>query len=425
MTTYRIGTEIADKADENFEALLAGVHNTKERPVCLCTPQGAEMYVVRLDGRYHIKRMPNTGGDHDPSSCSSYEAPAELSGLGQVMGSAIIESPEMGTTALKLQFSLTKSSGRASPSTGEGEADSVKTDGNKLSLRALLHFLWEQAGFHKWSPAMHGKRNWAVLRKYLLQAGQHKNTKGSELSQLLYIPEPFHVDRKEEIARRRVAHLSRIAEGTMHSSSRKLMLLIADVKELVPSRNGHKMVAKHLSDYPLMMNPDLHKRLLKRFERELSLWDSIDGAHLVAIATFGVNNAGVATIDEIGLMTTTDNWIPFESLSEKSLIDTLSRDGRKFAKGLRYNLGASRPLATAVLLDTSVPTAMYIHPPGVGDDYAIALDELISGSKMESWVWHPDSGEMPALPRAAPSRPIIPDAFTGMDQAERLPRHAG
>lgn len=397
MATFRIEDELIDKSDGRFEALLASIHNSKVRPRCMCRQTGIDMYVVKLDDRFFVKRMPGSGGDHAPD-CGSYEPPAELSGLGQVMGSAIVESPEIGVTALKLQFSLTKSGGRAAPTAGEGESDSVKTDGNKLSLRALLHFLWEEAGFHKWSPSMQGKRNWHVLRKYLLQAAQHKSAKGGALAECLYVPEPFSSEQKQAIAQRRTAQLARVAPGA-GQANRKLMLLIAEVKELSPSRNGHKLVAKHVPDFHFMMNADLYNRLTKRFDLELSLWDSIDGAHLVTIATFGVNGAGVASIEEMGLMVTTENWIPFESLSDKSLLDCLAENGRRFVKGLRYNLSASRPLATAVLTDTAVPTALYVHPPGVGEDYATALTELIEGSKMTSWIWQADAGEMPPLPR--------------------------
>lgn len=404
MSTYRIGDQLVEKNSPEFERMLASIHNTKDRPFCMCQPQGVEMYVIRLDGRYYIKRMPSTGGDHSPgsvsvSACSSYEPPAELSGLGQVIGSAIVESPDEGTTALKLQFSLTKASGRSAPVPSDSEADSVRTDGNKLSLRALLHFLWDEAGFHKWSPYMQGKRNWAVLRKYLLQAAQHKNAKGNQLADILYIPEPFSVDRKTEIVQRRMAQLAPLLDSTAKSGARKLMLLVAEVKEFGPSRNGYQMVAKHLSDFHFMLNEDIHKRLVKRFEMELSLWDSIENSHLVAIATFGVNRAGVASIEEIGLMVTTDNWVPFENLAEKTLLDALTQDGRRYIKGLRYNLSPKRPLASVVLTDTSKTTAMYIHPTGVGEEFGTVLAQLIEGSKMASWIWQLEAGAMPAIPR--------------------------
>lgn len=398
MTNYRFRDEIVEKEGADFNRLLGSVYKSKDRPMCLCLPQGIEMYVVRIGEKFYIKRMPNTGGDHD-ASCGSYEPPAELSGLGEVMGSAIVESADLGTTALKLDFSLKKIAGKTAPEQGEGGADSVRTDGNKLTLRGLLHYLWEEAGFQRWSPAMSNKRNWAVVRKYLLLAAEHKSTKGDSLSDILYVPEPFVLDRKDAIAQARSAHMARVAQTAGQTGPRKLMLLVGEVKAIAPSRYGHKLVVKHLADFAFMLNEDLHKRLNKRFETELSLWDAIDGVHLVVVATFGVNKAGVANVEEMALMVTTDAWIPFENRADKALLDILARDGRRFLKGMRYNLAASRPLATAVLTDTPTPTALYIHQSG-GDEYDEALNELMNDSKMESWVWHPDHGEMPALPQA-------------------------
>jgi len=397
MTSYRIGDEIVGKEDAHFNVLLGEIYRSKNRPLCLCRQGGVEMYVVHVAEKYYIKRMPNTGGEHSPE-CGSYEPPPELSGLGEVLGSAIVESADLGTTTLKLDFSLKKVSAKAAPEQGEGAADTVRTDGNKLTLRSLLHYLWDEAGFQKWSPAMHGKRNWGVIRKYLLLAAEHKSTKGTNLSEVLYVPEPFVLESKEAIAQRRFAQMSRIAQTAGQTGARRLMLLVGEVKEISPSRNAHKLVIKHLNDFHFMLNADLHKRLTKRFETELSMWYSLDGVRLIAVATFGVNQAGVATVEEVGLMVTTENWIPFENLADKSLLDTLTGHGRRFVKGMRYNLAAKRPLASVVLTDAATPTAMYIHQVGGGDDYEVALNELFEQSKMQSWVWYPENGEMPPLP---------------------------
>ena len=78
----------------------------------------------------------------------------------------------MGLTALRFDFALSKGASKAIPSVNTEAKNSVKTDGKKLSLRGLLHYLWEQAEFNKWSPGMAGKRNWFVIRKYLYEAGQ-------------------------------------------------------------------------------------------------------------------------------------------------------------------------------------------------------------------------------------------------------------
>lgn len=79
MSSYRIDDEIVRQDDPSLQALLASVHVEKKRPICLCRSPGMEMYVSKLDGKYIVKRMPNTGGEH-AATCDSYEPPPELSG---------------------------------------------------------------------------------------------------------------------------------------------------------------------------------------------------------------------------------------------------------------------------------------------------------------------------------------------------------
>ena len=129
-------------------------------------------------------RMPETGPRHDPG-CDSCEAPYELSGFVHVAGAAIQENVEDGVTVLKLDFSLSKTGAKPTSALGQGaDAGSVKTGGLKLSLRALLHYLRDQAEFNRWRPGMLGERNWAVIRKFLTQAadGRHFDPDWFDLS---------------------------------------------------------------------------------------------------------------------------------------------------------------------------------------------------------------------------------------------------
>lgn len=136
MTTYRFGNEIVDKESEMFNSALAAIYKSKDRPVCLCRSPGVEMYVVHIADKFFIKRMPNTGGDHE-ASCGSYEPPAELSGLGEVMGSAIVESADLGTTSLKLDFSLKKSLARPHLSQGTARRIASALTGTNLPCAAF------------------------------------------------------------------------------------------------------------------------------------------------------------------------------------------------------------------------------------------------------------------------------------------------
>lgn len=401
----RIHDELFEMSDPAITAALASIYGTKVRPFCDCRPGGVEMYIARVTGKFAVKRMPNTGPDHAPN-CDSYEPPAELSGLGQLMGNAIDENADEGLTTLKLGFSLTKVAGKAAPSPGTSEKDSVKTDGNKLTLRGTLHYLWEQAGFNRWTPAMEGKRSWPVIRKYLLLAAENKMTKGSALVDRLYVPEPFSADKKAEIAQRRMARMAKAAAPL--KETRQLMIVIGEIAEIGTARFGFKIRFKHVPDCDFMMNEDIHKRLQKRFATEIELWSSNgdNGVHLMAIATFGVGHTGVPSLEEIALMVVSPGWVPFENQFELMLLGMLNEKKRRYVKGLRYNLASTSPLAAAVLSDTEPqPTALYVVPPGASDTYREELEALIESSKLPSVKWELDSGEIPSFPPAAAAKP--------------------
>ncbi len=397
MSTYRLFDEIVESTSPELSRSLAPLYVEKTRPICLCKKPGVEMYIAKVEGRFIVRRMPNTGDEHSPD-CDSYEPPAELSGLGEVMGSAIKENVDDGITTLKLNFSLSKSAGRAPPTPSGDEKDSVKTDGKKLTLRGVLHYLWDEAGFNRWAPGMQGKRSWFVIRKYLLLAAENKSTKGASLADRLYIPESYSVDRSEEIAHRRLSHMRKAA--TPVKGTTQMMLVIGEIKGFADARNGKKVTFKHVPDRDFLMNEDIYKRLQKRFSAELELAAADNThTHIIAIATVSVSVTGLPFIEEIALMIVNENWIPIESDFDRILISNLTSKGRRFAKGLRYNMQSKTPLACVVLSDTQPePTAMYILPFGASEEFGTEMGTLIAESKLTSWIWEAGSEMMPPLP---------------------------
>lgn len=391
------GSDVALDAID-FAKHLSAAFDSGERPLCLCQPDGVPMYIARSGKAHILKRMPGSGARHG-IDCDSYEVPAVLSGLGEVEGKAIVESEETGETQLKLGFSLTKLTGRnASEATRNAvEADSVKTDGSRLSLRALLHFLWDQAALNRWRPAMEKRRNWAVIRKYLMQAANGKTAKGKGLADMLYIPEFFDADKETDIAARRDTFLCQAVRP--QGKRRSLGLLIGEVKEVAPTRGGVRMTMKHAPRYPFMLPDDLHRRMNRVFETELSLWNATEGSHLMAVATFGIDAAGIAGVEEIALMVVTDRWIPFDSRYELALLDALTLRGASIVKSLRYNQPRSTPMASLLLRpDHAPPIAMYIVPDDTDGAYCEAREALAEESGMTSWVWNVRDGAMPDLP---------------------------
>ena len=173
------------------------------------------------------------------------------------------------------------------------------------------------------------------------------------------------------------------------------------------SRTGHKLVVKHLPDHPFLLSEDLHRRMTARFEREITLWDAVAGAHLIVIATFGVAPNGVTAVEELALMVVTETWIPIEHIYDANLVNALTDQRRRFIKALRYNLPPSRPLAAAVLLDTlPSPVALYVVPPGAEPEGLGALEPLVAETPLPAWVWTAGQGPMPAFPE----RELLRDA---------------
>jgi hypothetical protein len=376
-----------------FAKAVADSHAAHQRPRCMCLVEGIEMYVARLGDGYIVKRMPGTGSHHAPD-CPSYEPPAESSGLGQVLGSAITEDPTTGETTLKLDFSMSKIAGRTAMPTAGGDSDSVASSGTKLSLRGLLHYLWDQAELTRWQPGFAGRRTWSTVRKHLLQAAENKIARGDSLRTRLYIPETFSVDQRDAINARRMAQWSQAIAAP--GKPQHLMLLIAEVKEIVPARYGFKAVVKHVPDQAFALDEQLYRRLGRRFESALALWGAADDIHMVMIATFSVEATGIPTIVELSLMPVTRHWLPVEDGYEKQLIERLVADGRSFVKGLRYNLGTEGALASATLTDCegSAPLLFVVHA-GIEDNgrYLQVCDPSVP-----VWQWSPSREAMPALP---------------------------
>jgi hypothetical protein len=400
---YLIDGQRFEAGTPRFADAVAAAHAARHRPRCLCLVEGIEMYVARLAGTDEccvVKRMPGTGSRHAPD-CPSYEPPPEASGLGQVLGSAISEDPATGETTLRLDFPLAKIAGRSTAPAACGDSDSVASNGTRLSLRGLLHYLWDQAELTRWHPGFAGKRHWGTVRSHLLRAAEHKLARGDALRSRLYVPEPFSVDERDAIIARRLAQWQHAVAAP--GRPQHLMLLIGEVKEIVPARYGYRCVIKHVPDQAFAIDEPLYRRLGRRFDAELTLWGSADSVHMVAIATFGVSEAGIPAIVELSLMPVTPQWLPVEDSFERQLVERLVADGRSFIKGLRYNLRRNQCVATATLTDTGQPgPLLFIVLPGLdGAAEPKGMRELVAHGETPAWTWRPASDGMPQLPAPA------------------------
>ncbi|MBY3238371.1 DUF1173 domain-containing protein [Rhizobium laguerreae] len=396
MRRFSIGEQVYDEDDPELPARLEHAYAQKLRPLCRCIEPPLPMYIARIDGLHVIKRMPLSGRDHDPA-CPSYEPPYELSGLGSLIGNAI-QIDGSGKAALKLDFPLTKKRARSAPaSSAEASEPALRNETRKLSLRAVLHYLWEAGELTVWRSSWAGKRGWGRVRTSLMNAASQMTARGAPLSDILFVPEVFHQQEREGIATRRAAALA--PAHTSSSGARKLMMTVAEVKEFTASRDGQKILVRHLP-FPFMIEERTWKRLSARYETEMELWRSSEDFHLTMIATFGISGAGIASIEELAIMVVNENWIPFESMQEQHLLERLSRLKRKSVKGLRFNLSREQPVVSVTLPEQRpAPVAMFIVPPGAGEDFEKALTEMIeTRPEITPWIWRVAEGEMPQLP---------------------------
>ena len=385
---------------------LAQVHESSERPRCLCVPGGIEMYVARH--RYFVvKRMPETGSRHHPS-CTSYEPDPASSGLGELVGNAVRES-QAGEVELCVDFPWTRTQGHGGSRTDAGLPGDVEAARRRISLHGLIHFLFERAGFNRWTPAMEGKRNQGVLHKYLTEAAQEVHAKGVPLAQRLYVPEPFTEATHTAAARRRRVKLEILRPIDGRSP---LALVLGEFKAVDTSASGHKVWIRHMPDAPLLVDSKTWKRIEKVFAALFEARDADTGyrVRLVMAALIRARREHTYEIDAASLMLASEHWIPVEGVHELPLVHALIEQRRRFVKPLRYDAHAAARFPNAVLLDVgAAPLALHVFSPfmtpkdrEVKEAAVRACERACERACDRVWVWPADEPVMPALPEASP-----------------------
>lgn len=397
---FAIRGRVYDAADPGIQDVLAAIYDTTVRPRCLCVSGGVDMYVAR-HRRYLVKRMPETGAAHHPS-CPSYEPEGASSGLGELMGDAVLEK-EPGHVELRVDFPWSRIPGR-SVLRGEPEvAGEISVSRRRMSLRALMHYLFERAGFNRWTPAMAGRRNQGVLRKYLLEAASEVEVKGLALIERLYVPEPFSETAKAEIARRRREKMAilRPREGLT-----PLALVIGEYKACDRTNDGCRIWVRHMPDAPLLLPLKSWDRLVRIHAPLLEARDADTGhrARLVMAALIHARREFTYEIDVTSLMLVSDQWIPVDGVHELPLIDELVARRRRFIKPLRYDAAQGGRFPNALLLDCGpLPIPLHVVSPFMDEKERAAKQKAIAAA--ECWSWSTEQ-PMPALPIARGLRSV-------------------
>ena len=301
------------------------------------------------------------------------------------LGEAIIERGSDGVE-LRLDFPLTRRVGRSFAIADRELPAEVTVARKQLSLRGLLHYLWERAGFNRWYPRMQGKRSYWVLRKFLLQASEEVETKGLRLAERLFIPESFAKDHMAEIAQRRKEVLS-ILLSSAADLHFKMMIAIGELKELRATTLGYEVVLKHLPDCTFFLDPKAGERTKWAFESELLAW-SADQVKLIVACLFYAKREHLYQIESCTLMMTSAQWIPLDHAHEKDVVDKLVAEQRAFLKPLRYEAKHAGNFPNFLLLDAGErPVALDILSPFVSDQERAAKARAIAARNPTGWAW--------------------------------------
>lgn len=398
---YRVFGRTFDAGpSQEFQNLLAEAHSRKQKAYCLCRKgEALPLYIALRYDKWVLARWPGSGADH-ATSCDHFDAPDTLTGLGQVRGSAVIDDEDSGESTLKVGFPLSRGAARAAPSALTNDKPAIKSTGQKLSMRGLLHYLWDRAELTHWHPKMAGKRNWFVVRRALLEAAARCRVKQQPMMAALFIPETYRSDDDVQgwAARKRAA-LARVK-----ASAENLMILIGEVKDIREDNHQKRVFVRHNGEESFDMDVEMSRRFEKRFAEEIGLWRRPNNeGHLIVAGSFCRRRSGLLDLVEVTVMPVTAQWLPYESVEEEQLVTEAARLKRRFVKGMRVNLERDVPIANLVLKDTGdVATAVYLHDPQerVGEPLAARMDT--TGIDHAIWV----RGEaLPAPWRRAVSPP--------------------
>jgi Protein of unknown function (DUF1173) len=392
------------ESDPALQGALASAYEATHRPRCLCMAGGVEMYIAR-HRVFLVKRMPDTGHLHH-AACPSFEPPAQQSGLGELLGQAVIEhAPD--TIELRVDFPLDRAPGRSITKTEPQPPGEVRVPRKRMSLRALTHYLFERAGFNRWTPAMAGKRGQGVVHRYLGEAASEIRIKGLRLTDRLYVPEPFQQATQSEAGERRRHKLAFLHEDQGEQRF-GMALLIGEFKTSDATASGRRLWVKHMPDVPLLMPTKAWERVERVYGAlmEARNADTANPPKIVVCALIFARREHTYQVDAASFVLFHPQWIPVEGVHELPLIDALLAQQRRFVKPLRYDAQAAAAFPNALLLDAgSEPVALHIVSEFVDPKEKAAKVRVLKEADPRTWVWH-TSEAMPLLPPvAAAARP--------------------
>ncbi|SAI72970.1 Predicted transcriptional regulators containing the CopG/Arc/MetJ DNA-binding domain [Bordetella ansorpii] len=376
---------------------------------CRCSGNGAKRLSIRCRAdadTYHLARFPGTGPQH-AADCVYWHADPTSSGLGAYQ-QGVVQETDDGEWRIRLRHGLLRrapnqvddeDTPQAAPPSPGGRG----TKQPSMKLLGLLHFVWTQAGFNRWSPKMAGKRNLGVVHHHLLEAADNILTGRSRLSHFLLAATP-QADGPQ-------AKRNRATAEAASKQSRRLVVIAPLARHQAKAEGGATLPIAGFHGIPhLAVKPLIWTHLNERFGAELNAWRK--GARTIAVLQTDVpdliNGIARAAVLDVALMRVTSDWIPVDSTYEAQAADWLVTQGRRFEKPLRFDASNEHTFPDFWLLDAGRDFPMEAWGRSDADYLRRRADKVqYYDAKYDVggwWSWDASAGQaFPALPDAVSS----------------------
>jgi len=307
------GTELSRSwlASDRQRAQRVLSNHANEGLMCLCTPTGVPMHVVKRLGAYHIATMPGRG-HHHALSCSGYIPREETSGLRNYADKAI-----------------SRANGIHNLSVAPGANERMPFD--HFTPSSALQYLWDLAGLNVCTPKTVENRNYRHVGQSLLEASALVRINGEPIRP--YIP---LVIQSPLSCRTVIAQVRRVTAGRYDNA----IALSAD-RENTFWVDEKQWECSGLADIFGPFSSPAKTRGVWIIGR---LWRSPSGNY---------------KLFDLGAISTTESFLPCTTTT-KELIGSLVTKQRRFYVCLPYDAVSDTSIPAVVLIDGEAPKNLFI-----------------------------------------------------------------
>lgn len=402
--TYSAAFQRGSEFAQGWKSVLQQNYG-KATVTCSCSGTGNKRLSIRCRAdadTYHLARFPGTG-PHHATDCVYWHADPASSGLGAYQQGVVHETDD-GEWRIRLRHGLQRRTpGQADDEDAPAQAAQPSPGGRgakqpSMKLLGLLHFVWTQAGFNRWSPKMAGKRNLGIVHHHLLDASNSILTGRNRLSRFLLVATPQ--------ANSAQAKHNRSTAEAASKQSRRLVVIAPLARHQEKAEGGATLPIASFHGIPhLAVTPLIWSDLNQRFGAELNAWRK--GARTIAVFQTDVpdlvNGIMRAAVLDIALMRVTSEWIPVDSTYEAQAADWLVAQGRRFEKPLRFDADSEHTFPDFWLADAGRDFPMEVWGRSDPDYLRHRADKVqYYDAKYDVggwWSWDASVGQaFPALP---------------------------